>query len=281
MLRFFVFAVASLSLATFAIADVKLANLQHPTKTIWSGGSPSSSAEFAAIAKLGVRVIVSVDGSKPQIELAKRHGLTYIHIPICYGNIPRTAELSLVRLLNEVEGPFYFHCQHGKHRGPAMAAMAAVISKSQSVNEAIESLKTAGTSADYKGLWNSVRSFTPPKDGEVLPELVESAKLAEFQHFMALAGKRFERLRQLSKTDWKSETGTGAVETSALLHQSLLEAARLPRTKKDSEFEMAMHRAIGDAFDLRTYLKKKRLADATTKLGVLMKSCTSCHADYR
>ncbi|HET6406472.1 MAG TPA: hypothetical protein VFG14_01225, partial [Chthoniobacteraceae bacterium] len=61
---------------------VELAGLHNAFKIddqLYSGSSPGDEASFAELARLGVKTVISVDGSKPKLELARKHGLRYVH----------------------------------------------------------------------------------------------------------------------------------------------------------------------------------------------------------
>src|SRR5690606_17968735 len=103
-----------------------LHNLLQVSETIYTGGEPKDDAAFAALAKLGVKTVVSVDGAEPNVKAARAHGLRYVHIPIGYDGVSEEAGKSLARLVRDAQGPFYIHCHHGTHRGPAAAAVACV-----------------------------------------------------------------------------------------------------------------------------------------------------------
>src|SRR5438046_379302 len=78
--------------ATFAAAPVPaefpgIENAFRVTDRMISGSQPEGDAAFAALAKAGVKTIISVDGSKPDVATAKKYGLRYIHLPIGYDGI--------------------------------------------------------------------------------------------------------------------------------------------------------------------------------------------------
>jgi len=50
-------------------------NLLQLSERIYSGGEPEGNAAFAELAKLGVTVVVSVDGTRPNLAAARRHGI--------------------------------------------------------------------------------------------------------------------------------------------------------------------------------------------------------------
>ena len=67
------------------------------------------------------------DGGKHSVlllEAGPEDRYPWIHIPIGYDGIPLESEAAIVRAMKETEGPVYFHCHHGLHRGPAAAAIA-------------------------------------------------------------------------------------------------------------------------------------------------------------
>src|SRR5688500_18444059 len=104
--------VAALVLAAIGLAAIASDPAPDPTKPqpveptgrhnvckiddlLYSGSSPDSDASFAELARAGVKVIISVDGSKPLTDLARKHGIRYVHLPIGYDGVPqrRIAEL--------------------------------------------------------------------------------------------------------------------------------------------------------------------------------------------
>ena len=74
-------------------------NAFQVTEKIYSGSQPEGDAAFAALQKLGVKTILSVDGSKPDVERAHKFGLRYVHLPFSYDGIPtnRVVELEIGR----------------------------------------------------------------------------------------------------------------------------------------------------------------------------------------
>ena len=73
-------------------AKPAIENIHPLTPQLISGGQPKGDAAFSQLAEMGVKTIVSVDGAKPDLELAKKHGLRYVHIPIGYDGVGAEAE---------------------------------------------------------------------------------------------------------------------------------------------------------------------------------------------
>ncbi len=114
------------------------------------------------LAKLGVKTIVSVDGIAPNVEAAKKYGMRYVHVPIGYDGIDESAQALLTRVATDIKGTIYIHCHHGKHRGPAAAAIVCRVDDGRPAEAAMIILEKAGTGKEYPGLWRDVEQFTKP-----------------------------------------------------------------------------------------------------------------------
>ncbi len=141
------------------LADWYLTKSVRASDSIYSGSEPAGDAAFAALARLGVKTIVSVDGARPDVDAAHKAGLRYIHIPIGYDGIPEPAAAALTRAGRDAEKPIYVHCHHGRHRGPAAAAIACIGIGETRGNDAPAILGLAGTGKEYAGLWRDVEAF--------------------------------------------------------------------------------------------------------------------------
>src|SRR5688500_9378986 len=62
-------------------------NVHAITPRIARGSAPDTEQDFAILYKMGVKVIVSVDGARPKVELARKFGMRYVHVPIGYGGL--------------------------------------------------------------------------------------------------------------------------------------------------------------------------------------------------
>ena len=127
-----------------------------------SGGEPVSEAAFDSLASLGVKTIVSVDGALPNLELARKYGMRYVHLPIGYDGIKEERVLQFGRAVRDLDGPIYFHCHHGKHRGPAAVAAGIVATGEWTHEQADAFLRQVGTSEKYKGLFESIQTLEIP-----------------------------------------------------------------------------------------------------------------------
>src|SRR5262245_49209462 len=97
------------------VSDTHLYNAHIVTRKVNSRAEPHDEAPFAALQQLVGKTIISVDGAKPDIELAHKYGMRYVHIPIGYDGVPDDKSRAIAKAIDELPGPIYVHCHHGKH----------------------------------------------------------------------------------------------------------------------------------------------------------------------
>lgn len=262
-----------------------LHNLMQLSKDVYSGSEPEGDEAFESLKMLGIRTIVSVDGATPKVELAKKFGMTYVHIPIGYDAVPLAARLALTRVSQESMTPIYIHCHHGKHRGPAAVAIVCHAKKITDAAGGLLILEKAGTSRDYAGLWRDVENYVVPPDGTVLPELVEVAEVETLPAAMARIDRTFDNLKLCATQEWKSPAqhpDLVATQKALQLQEAFHEANRLlPKDKYDETFRKWLIESDQMASKLHAALNSNDTARASATLTSLQKSCQQCHAKYR
>ena len=148
-----------------------LHNVFRLSENIVSGGEPHGEDALKKIADMGVKTILSVDGKVPDEALAAKYGLRYVHVPIQYSGIDVPARLHIAKTFRELEGPFYVHCFHGKHRGPAAAAIGRMVLDGATREQAVAEMRQwCGTSGKYAGLYETIaRAPLPtPEDTDAI-----------------------------------------------------------------------------------------------------------------
>lgn len=263
-------------------------NWQVVGTRLYSGSQPTTDADFAELAKRGVKTIVSVDGIAPDLELAHKHGLRYVHIPIGYDALPQAAGDSMTHALRAIDGPIFVHCHHGKHRGPAMAAIAGRACGELTPEQALEYLKQAGLSPKYDGLWRDVKAYVVPPDGAELPALMEQAPVEAMAKRMAALSRRVEALEAFFKSREKpsADAWTQADSDSLLAMEQLVETQReLPDSedplKDETEFLAKLARSVEASKLLHEAARGHDRERSEAAFALLMKTCTDCHAAYR
>src|SRR6185436_11585289 len=82
-----------------------LHNAYRVTDKLVSGAAPETEQAFKDLQALGVKTIISVDGQKPDVESARRHGMRYVHLPISYSGVTADEGQRIAKALTELEGP--------------------------------------------------------------------------------------------------------------------------------------------------------------------------------
>jgi protein tyrosine phosphatase (PTP) superfamily phosphohydrolase (DUF442 family) len=275
--------------AAESIHSSNLHNAFAATPRIFSGSSPETDAAFADLARLGVKTIISVDGGKPNVEAAKKHGLKYVHLPIGYDGIPTNRLVELVKAAQTLDGPFYVHCHHGKHRGPAAVAVMCEAVAGWNTNAAEQWLRQAGTAAEYPGLYRSAREFKQPSPSQLsavktLPEIAATSSLVET---MVTIDEHFERLKNAQKTSWRSvpdHPDFQPAHEAALLWEQFREMARSgDNVKRPEDYRTKLAEAERATEQLRALLQKRPIdsGKAEDALKRANQSCSACHKQYR
>ena len=214
-----------------------------------SGGLPEGDAAFAELQALGVRTVISVDGAKPDIETAKRHALRYVHLPHGYDGISSLRAKELSKALVSLEGPFYIHCHHGKHRSPAAAAVACVGAGLLPPEMTLTVLKIAGTHPNYRGLYQSAseaKRFERQLLDELHADMPEVAQLPPMAEAMVALETTFDHLTQFSAAKWQplpAHPDLDAAHEALLLREHFTELLRTPEVQQQSDAFVAMLKA--------------------------------------
>jgi hypothetical protein len=264
-----------------------LHNLLSLTPAIFSGSEPDGDEGFAELAKLGVKVVVSVDGAKPDTAAAKKHGLRYVHIPIGYDGFSAEAGLAFAKVVREIESSgetVYVHCHHGKHRGPAAAAAMCIAAGAADNAAAERILTTAGTSKDYPGLWRDVAAYKRPAADAKLPKLVEVAQVDSLTAAMSSVDRGFDNLKLLRDAEWKplaDHPDIAARKEAVILREGFHESNRNLADGMSEELKTWLREAEALATELETQIKASDMAAATETMVKLEASCKQCHGKYR
>lgn len=272
-----------------------LENVFVLSDNIASGSEPLGEAAFARLEELGIKTVLSVDGKQPNIELAARHGMKYVHIPIQYKGIHDEALVHLTKSFRELDGPFYVHCFHGRHRGPAAAAVGRLVLDGISREEALAEMRQwFGTSSKYEGLYRLIARGS-------IPTAVESSASTwafEATHTVkGIAGamvpiaRSHDALKFLSKNDWAVDADHPDIdpvnEANILLQafesmESLGEVADGP-----GKMQVGTAKSIQAARSLRDHLIEVKRGSESAKKAALLNlkqikaQCSACHATYR
>jgi protein tyrosine phosphatase (PTP) superfamily phosphohydrolase (DUF442 family) len=259
-----------------------LPGIENPfqvTETLYSGGVPEGPEAFAALAKLGVKTVVSVDGMRPNVELARQHGLRYVHIPLPYSGVSEDAALQLTRVMRELEGPVFVHCHHGKHRGPAAAAICALGNGSLKREQVLQYMQQAGTGQNYRGLWLSVQNFESPPADKPLPELQEVVSPGTLAEIMVHFDEAFEPLQGWAKST--SPPQEAELAAAKLLTEETVETLRHAELQLSPELRRLFEDFRSGSEAVEAALQAGQTQNARQRIQQLAHQCQTCHRSQR
>ena len=265
---------------------------------IISGAEPEGPDALATIASWGVKTILSVDGKVPDAETAAELGMRYVHVPIQYSGISEDEVLKIAKTFRELEGPFYVHCFHGKHRGPAAAAIGRVVLDGEARDRAIAEMRQwCTTSSKYEGLYATIATAEMPLAAatEAFDYGFEAAHAFEgTRACMVEMTRKWDLVKAAKKREWAADPDhpdVDMLQEATQLHQlyeacSALEESKaypddyrawLEDGRAGSE---ALVRALTECAMEESGAEAWRSA-ADAAYGEISASCASCHKAYR
>src|SRR5262249_42798824 len=148
---------------------------------------------------------------------------------IGYDGVPDRAAGALAHAARAAEGPIYVHCHHGKHRGPAAAAILFATTGAAQGKEALKILGVVGTGKEDSGLWRGVEAYREPPSEAELRELVEIAEVGSFAAAMAAVDRQWDKIKLCRDSNWETpreHPDLSPVQVALLLREALHEARR-------------------------------------------------------
>lgn len=267
---------------------VGLHNVYRLGDALYSGSSPDEDGAFASLTQLGIKTIITVDGAAPDVEAAHAHGMRYVHLPITYSSVPHETLIGMVRATQELPGPYYVHCHHGKHRGPAASvALWRCLDRHVTTDQAIATMKLIGTADRYQGLYDSVRDLHCPTAAELKAansELPETTHVPPLAKTMAEIDRMWDRVAT-PVVARNSTTLSLQLTTAYDIAELFREAARLGDVPDEMQPEFT-----GIEKDLESLAEiiknevrnpsevSERRADAVAQVKA---HCDRCHAKFR
>jgi len=266
-----------------------LVNVYRLSDRIVSGSEPESEEGFAELQRMGIHTILSVDGKVPDRETAAKYGLRYVHVPIQYKGITPDEMLRIAKTFRELEGPVYVHCFHGKHRGPAAAAVGRLACDGVSRERALAEMRQwCGTSASYEGLYLAIATQEVPDTAATRAyawDFPPAEEAGDVRGSMVAVSRHWDVLEALSKRGWTNDPHhpdlnpeQEAVQLEEAFGQALaLESDLLRR----DDFHDWMQASREQSAALRAALEAGEQARADKAIRVLKQTCGSCHTVYR
>jgi hypothetical protein len=274
-----------------APAEIKaegLHNVLRITDKLLSGSSPDGEEGFRSLQALAVKTVISVDGSRPDLDTAHKYGLHYVHLPIGYDGMTRQRALQIAKAVRDLPGLVYIHCHHGQHRGPAAAAAAHLCLDGKcTVEQAVAEMRRAGTDPHYTGLYEFPKTLARPTAQEldsVPADFPEAASVPDVVQIMVAIDGRWDNLKRAKEAGWKTppdHLDLDPAHEALQLVEQFREASRLKQSaERSDEFRRWLATVEADATGLERALRTDHTAADTSfaKVGAM---CVQCHAKYR
>jgi len=265
---------------------------------IVSGSEPHGEEAFAELAKMGVRTILSVDGKAPEVELAAQHGLRYVHVPIQYKGLTEDEITKIAKTFREVEGPFYVHCFHGQHRGPAGAAIGRIVLDGLDRETAIAEMRQwCSTAAKYEGLYRDVATKPIPSAAVTAASSFDFAPAHRFEgsrDLMISMARHWDNIKLMKKGGWAVDpehpdlVPLQEATQVHLLYKALVDLPEVATYADD--FRSWMDEGFAASEQLVRFLSECSDQDATpaellagldSAYKAVGDSCINCHKVYR
>ncbi|MBM4004676.1 MAG: hypothetical protein FJ295_15560 [Planctomycetes bacterium] len=274
------------------IERIKTAHLPNAVRihpNVVSGGLPDGEQAFLELKSLGIKTIISVDGARPDVSAATRHGMRYVHLPHGYDGVPENRFRELAKAVRDLPGPIYIHCHHGRHRSPAAAAVACVGAGLIERQDALTILKVAVTDLAYLGLFQAVETAYPLDEAllDNLPgEFPTVARLPAIAEAMVEMDHRLERLQAIQRNGWvalRQQPNRVPAHEALLLSEHFKELMRLPEfLKKPADFHQFAWEGLVLSERLQAELNATIDAEqATRRLAEISNNCKGCHERFR
>jgi protein tyrosine phosphatase (PTP) superfamily phosphohydrolase (DUF442 family) len=267
-----------------------LHNVIRVSEKLVSGSSPEGDVGFESLRSLGIKTIITVDGARPEVDRARKFDLRYVHLPIGYDGISQEQANRLARAVRDLPGPIYLHCHHGKHRGPAAAAVAEFCLDAKcTAAAAIQIMKRAGTDPHYTGLIAAPNRIHHPSRDELAAaasDFPESASIPALAQAMVEIDATWDNLQAIRKADSKTPKDQADLDPpheALQLLERFREFGRRDEIRlRPEEFRKWLSDAEKSAASLEEWLRSK---SAPAQLEMAFQrckaSCIQCHAKYR
>lgn len=285
-----------------ALPDVE--PIEHPNlhnvfrlgENIISGSEPADEEALALLAEWGVKTILSTDGKVPDQETAAKYGMRYVHVPIQYKGITPEEQTRIIKTFRECEGPFFVHCFHGRHRGPAAAALGRLVVDGVTREQALAEMRQwCGTSDKYSGLYWTIATAEIPSAAESAAiewDFPAAAPLEGVAGAMVPMARHWENVYYADVVDYGVDPLHPDIEPlneAIILHQYFEQLADTEEVRQmPADYRDWMDVSVDSTADMIAALQAYRASQSESDLDALegaidrtKRACLDCHAVYR
>jgi protein tyrosine phosphatase (PTP) superfamily phosphohydrolase (DUF442 family) len=272
-----------------------LHNLYRLSENVISGGEPLGEGALERLAEMGVKTILSVDGKTPDVATAEKLGMRYVHVPIQYKGITAEERARIAKTFRELPGPFFVHCFHGKHRGPAAAAIGRIVLDGAPRERALAEMRQwCGTSPKYGGLYETIARSEIPAASETAAldwDFPAEHRFDGFRQTMVELTRAWDLLVAAAKRGFRPDPEHPDVdarnEAAKLRDMFLAGEGFAAEDGRPEDFLVWMRESTTAARELHEAMAHAvegdvdATAEAKAALDALKQGCGSCHNVYR
>mgnify|MGYP000030865990 CR=1 FL=1 len=272
-----------------------LHNVFRLSASIVSGSEPHDLDALRQLQQWGIRTILSVDGSEPMAQEAAALGMRYVHLPIQYKGISEGEMLRIAKTFRELDGPFYVHCFHGKHRGPAAAAVGRVVLDGVGRDQAVAEMRQyCGTAQSYEGLYRAIALEAIPDAGRTQALAFDFAPVSlpdGVVGTMVHISRSYDHMADLAKRDFEADPAhpdVDALNEAKKLVSNFRASAAFEEVQSGPADQLEWFRSsVVDSERLVEALRRYRAGapaakdEAKTAFASLKQTCMACHDLYR
>ena len=247
---------------------------------IFCGAQPKNELALDELKKRGIKTIICVDGTQPQVAAIQEREMNVMHVPLGYGISTSEQRMQLAAALHLAghESPIYIHCHHGYHRSGAAAAIASIATGRLTHQQALDRMKRSGTSPAYHGLWKSVRD-TKRLELHVIEALKPPPTALPAMGMVASMLKAEELMDQLDPAKPEKWEAQDAAQLADVFRQ-LRQNAMIESSPASFASQMTHTFELANALETRLASKNKH-DDLMAIRNRLAMSCQACHASHR
>jgi uncharacterized protein (TIGR01244 family) len=141
------------SKAAAAVPKIRIENFGRVNGNYYRGAQPTA-GDYADLASLGIKTLIDLTSDDAVAEeegLAKRAGMSYVHIPMTTHVEPTVAQIVqfLQVVTDPARQPVYVHCVGGRHRTGVMTAIYRMTQDGLSPADAFKEMKQYKFGADF------------------------------------------------------------------------------------------------------------------------------------
>jgi len=201
----------------------------------------------------------------------------------------------IAKTFRELDGPFYVHCFHGKHRGPAAAALGRVVLDGVPREQAIAEMRQyCGTSKKYEGLYSTIAFGDVPSEEATAAcpfDFAPAHRFKGFRQAMIDICRSYETAEKLAKNGWRAtdeHPDANAANEARRTAEVFAQTVELDEVQaRPEDFRGWLADSARESGQLAELLDRHAKGDAGAGeqahevLKSLKASCTACHTKYR